>query len=115
MVVVEILNEVHFTISIEVAQTHELVAAGDEQLIASKLHAERLEKSARDATPAQRCGCRSHDAVHTPDVAIPRGHDRSLAVRREIKTAGPHPALPRIFNRQRERVGDEGALLIAGC
>ena len=54
MVVVEVFNEIHLAITVEVSQANELVAAGDKQLIAAKLHAERLEESARDAAPAQR-------------------------------------------------------------
>ena len=114
MVVVEVLDEVRLAIAIQVAEPHELVAASDEQFVATKLHAERLKESARDTPPAQRGGRSRHDAIHTPDVAVPSGYDGDLAVRREIKAAGPHPALPGILSWQRERVGDERAVRFAG-
>ena len=101
MVVVEVLDEVRLAVAVQIAQAHELIAAGDEQIVTTKLHAQRLEESARDAPPAQRRRRSRHHAIHAPHVAVPGGHDGGLAIGREIKAARTHPAVPRILHRQR--------------
>ena len=114
VVAVEAFEEVDLAVAVEVAQAHELIAAGDEKFVAAEFHAERLKESAGDAFPTQRGGRGGQETVHAPHVAVPGGDDGGLAVGREIEAAGTHPALPRVFNGQRKGVGDECAVRIAG-
>ena len=53
VVAVEVLIKVGLAVAVEVAEDHDLVAAGDEDLPVADLQAERLEQSRRDPPPRE--------------------------------------------------------------
>ena len=110
VIIVKGLDEVGFTVAVEIAEADELVAAGDEEIIASIFDAERLEEAGGDAVPLERCGGWSHQAIDAPDIAVPSGDDGRFAVGGKIEAPGTHPALPRIIDGEREGIRDERAV-----
>jgi hypothetical protein len=54
VIIVEILVEVDLFVAVEIVQDHQLIAAGDVNIAAHNLEAQRLKEAARDPLPGER-------------------------------------------------------------
>ena len=110
VVVVEIADEIHLSVAVEILEPRDLIAARDEKILASIFDPQWLEQTAHDPFPPKGRRGRIRQAFHPPDIAIPSAHHGGTAIGREIKASRAHPTLPRVLHRQREVVGNKRAI-----
>ena len=110
VVVVEIADEIYLSVSVEILESRDLIAAGDEEILASIFDSQWLKQTTHNSSPPQGRRGRIHQAFHPPDIPIPSAHHGSTAVGREIKAPRAHPTLPRALHRQRKVVGNKRAI-----
>ena len=110
VVVVEIADEIHLSVAVEILEPRDLIAARDEKILASIFDPQWLEQTAHNSFPPQGRRGRIRQAFHPPDIPVPRAHHGGTAIGREIKAPRAHPTLPRVLHRQREVVGNKRAI-----
>ena len=110
VVVVEIADEIYLSVSVEILESRDLIAAGDEEILAPIFDSQWLKQTTHNPSPPQGRRGRIRQAFYPPDIAIPSAHHGGTAVGREIKAPRAHPTLPRVLNRQRKVVGNKRAV-----
>ena len=110
VVVVEIADEIHLSVSVEILESRDLIAAGDEEILAPIFDSQWLKQTTHNPFPPQGRRGRIRQAFHPPDIAIPSPHHGGTAVGRKIKAPRAHPTLPRVLHRQRKVVGNKRAI-----
>ena len=99
-VVVEALVEVRLAVAVQVMQPRELVAAGDVNLAAHDLKAERLKHPGGEPLPRQ-LALRVIEAADNPHIAV-EARNRRATIRQEVEAAEEGLRVPRVRDGRRE-------------
>jgi hypothetical protein len=91
VVVVEVLDEVYFTIAVQIPQPSDLVAACHIDGFLHNFQAEGLKQAGGDPLPDQLSEV-AINAAHPPHVSVPGADRRAPAVLEKIEAAEAHPA-----------------------
>ena len=110
VVVVEIADEIDLPVAVQILDSSDLIAAGDEEILTAIFDSQWLEQTAHNSFPPQGGRCRIRQAFHTPNIPVPSAHHGGAAIGSEIEATRAHPTVPRVLHRQRKVVGNERAL-----
>ena len=110
-IVVEAFVKVRLAVAVEVVQTCDLVASDDVGIATDHLQAKRLKQAGREAAP-RHFFKRRVDVGEPPHVAV-HGADQRRAVRQKIVAGREQQRVPRVVERQPDRVDGERAARLA--
>src|SRR5262245_28415368 len=108
LVIVKALDEVGFTVVVQIAQNGDLVSTRHINLAIDELQAEWLKQSVSNAA---RMKLLCINPADNPDVAIPRTDRQTSTVRKEVESSQPHLSEPGIVCRNRQNVDRERAVV----